>query len=216
MRFVIFISILSICSVSAWSQQNPYFKNEVSTITKKYETLWNSDRDAIVFTGSSSIKMWNNIHELFPEKQIINTGFGGSQAIDLLGYTDELILNYQPKKVFIYEGDNDISAKKKPKEIIKTLEQIITKIKNKNNATTIIIISAKPSIARYHLKNKYIRLNKKMNRLCKKDPVLEFANVWDIMFEKRKLKAELFLTDGLHMNANGYELWHSVLKNHIN
>jgi lysophospholipase L1-like esterase len=214
MKFLVYI--LSICSLSVWSQQNLSFKNEVSTITKKYETLWNADRDAIVFTGSSSIKMWNNIPELFPDKQIINTGFGGSQAIDLLGYTDELILNYQPKKVFIYEGDNDISAKKKPKEIIKTLEQIIAKIKNQNNTTSIIIISAKPSIARYHLKNKYVRLNRKMNRLCKKDPVLEFANVWDIMFEKRKLKAELFLTDGLHMNANGYELWHSVIKNHIN
>lgn len=214
MRFLTLI--LSICSLSVWSQKNPYFKNEVSSITKKYETVWNADRDAIVFTGSSSIKMWNNIPELFPDKQIINTGFGGSQAIDLLGYTDELILNYQPKKVFIYEGDNDISAKKKLKEIIKTLEQIIAKIKDQNKATSIIIISAKPSISRYHLKNKYIRLNRKMNRLCKKDPVLEFANVWDIMFEKRKLKAGLFLSDGLHMNANGYQLWHSVLKNHIN
>ena len=145
----------------------------------------------------------------------MNTGFGGSETIDLLGYSNELILNYKPKKVFIYEGDNDISAKKKSKEIMNTFKELIEQIKQADSKTKIVIISAKPSIARWNLKGKYKRLNRKLKKICTTDDNLEYANVWDVMLDKRKLKTNLFLSDGLHMNEIGYKLWHGVLKNYI-
>ena len=52
--------------------------------------------------------MWKNVEEISGQHNIINTGFGGSTAKDLLGYTDPLILDHNPDQVFIYEGDNDI------------------------------------------------------------------------------------------------------------
>lgn len=209
---VLFLILPLFCN----SQPNSFFKNEVSSITKKYDTIWDSSRETIVFTGSSSIRLWKNLQELFPEHQIVNSGFGGSQAIDLLGYTDDLILRFKPKKVFIYEGDNDISSKKKPKEILKTFSEIITKIKESDKATKIVLISPKPSIARWELQRKYKRLNRKLKRLCDKTENIDYANVWDIMFDaKNNLKTELFISDGLHMNGDGYELWHRIIKNYM-
>ena len=207
--------ILFLIPIYCLAQQNPIFEDEVAAIKVKYDTLWDSSRETIVFTGSSSVRMWKNLENFFPNHQLLNTGFGGSQTIDLLGYSKELILNYKPKKVFIYEGDNDISAKKNSKEIIDTFNELITQIKTTDSITKIIIISPKPSIARWNLKGKYKKLNRKLERICKKDPNLEYANVWDIMLDKRKLKTELFLSDGLHMNDKGYQLWYSVLKNYI-
>ncbi len=101
-----------------WPRIASRFQEEVLAIQEKYETLWDSTKETIVFTGSSSIRTWKNLQEIFPEYQIVNSGFGGSQATDLLAYTDELILQYNPKKVFIYEGDNDLNDHKKPKKII--------------------------------------------------------------------------------------------------
>ena len=204
MRFFLFTFLLF--HLLGQSQNNPAFKNEVNSITQKYDSIWDSARETIVFTGSSSVRMWKNIQEMFPEHQIINSGFGGSQTIDLLGYTNELILNYKPKKVFIYEGDNDISANKKSKEILQSFSTIISKIKSQNSTT---------SIVRWHLKNKYKKLNRKLRRFCNKDENLEFANVWNIMLNKNKLKTELFIDDGLHMNAEGYNLWYSIIKNYL-
>tara|TARA_R110002050_G_scaffold100580_1_gene208091 strand:- start:20638 stop:21243 length:606 start_codon:yes stop_codon:yes gene_type:complete len=198
------------------SQQNPIFKNEVISINKKYDSIWNPSLETIVFTGSSSVRMWKNLQDVFPNHQIINSGFGGSEAIDLLGYTHELILKFKPKKVFIYEGDNDLFAKKRPKDIISSLAAIITQIKNQNETTKIILISPKPSIVRWNLKSKYKRFNRKLQRFCKKNNDLEFANVWNIMLDKKKLKTELFIDDGLHMNDHGYQLWYSVIKNYMN
>ncbi len=194
------------------SQDPSRFKNEVEFILKKNDTLWDSTKETIVFTGSSSIRTWNNLDELFPDHQIINTGFGASQATDLLAYSKELILTYNPYKVFIYEGDNDISANKRPKEILATIKNIIRRIREKNSNTQIVLIAAKPSVVRWSLKRRYKELNRKFKRLCKKDTLLQFADVWKPMLHGRKLKKDLFEEDGLHINSNGYEIWYTVIK----
>lgn len=194
------------------SQDSLRFQDEVGAIGKKYDSLWDPSERTIVFTGSSSIRIWKDLEQLFPRHQIVNSGFGGSQASDLLTHMDELILRYNPSKVFIYEGDNDISAHKKPNNIIDTSKEIIDKIKRKDSTTQIVIISAKPSIARWNLKRRYKRLNRKFKRLSKKDNLLEFADVWTPMLNGRKVKTDIFIEDGLHMNAKGYALWHKVLK----
>ncbi|WP_158973679.1 GDSL-type esterase/lipase family protein [Cellulophaga sp. L1A9] len=211
MKFLILFLVPLYCL----AQPNEFFKDEVSSITRKYDSLWDSSKETIVFTGSSSVRMWKSLNQYFPEHQILNTGFGGSQTIDLLGYTEELILMYQPKKVFIYEGDNDISSKKRHKEILHTFSKVIQKIKKNDSTTKVVIISAKPSISRWKHKGKYKRLNRKLKRFCEGNDNLEFANVWDIMLDRKKIKSDLFISDGLHMNEKGYQLWHSIIKDYI-
>ena len=153
---------------------------------------------------------------MFPDHQIINSGFGGSQSSDLNRYYKELILQYNPKKVFIYEGDNDIASKKRIKDIIANTRQIVTKIKHSNKATQVVIIAAKPSIARWNLKRRYLRLNRAFEKLCKEDSGMEFANVWDVMMDGKQVRKDIFIGDGLHMNSKGYNLWFSVIKPYMN
>lgn len=191
------------------------FQEEVNTIQKKYSSIWNKNKETVVFTGSSSIRMWRSVDSIFHKHQIMNTGFGGSQAEDLLHFLDPLVLDYNPTRIFIYEGDNDIASTKKPKEIIKTFKDIITKIQLQNSSTKIFLISTKPSIRRWHLKKEYKRLNRKIKRLSKKDINLFFIDVWKPMLYKSKLNKELFLSDGLHMNAEGYKIWHTATKQHL-
>ncbi|MFX0558171.1 SGNH/GDSL hydrolase family protein [Maribacter sp. CXY002] len=192
------------------------FLQEVTTLSKKHDTIWDNSKNTIVFTGSSSIRMWKNLKESFPNHQILNTGFGGSQASDLLYHIEPLVLKYNPIKVFIYEGDNDIFAKKRPKEIIVTTQQIVAKIKAKNPHVKIMLISAKPSISRWNLKGKYKKLNRKFERMAKNDPILKYVDVWTPMLNGRKLKKDIFISDGLHMNQKGYDLWYAAMKDLIN
>lgn len=205
-----------LCCFVTWGQETNRFQKEVETIQKKYDTIWIPSQKTIVFTGSSSIRLWSDLNKLFPDDQIVNTGFGGSESTDLLLFSKELILNFNPYKVFIYEGDNDIASKKKPKEIINTIEKIVHSVWLKNNNTKIILVSAKPSIARWSLKRRYKRLNRKLKRLSKKQTSLYFADVWTPMLHGKKLKKDLFVEDGLHMNSKGYEIWHSVIKPYMN
>ena len=83
----------------------------------------------MVFAGSSSIRMWKDVQSYFPEYNVINNGFGGSQFSDLLYFYDEVILKQKPEILFIYEGDNDINDKKKPGKILKEAKQLTVKIR---------------------------------------------------------------------------------------
>ena len=206
---------LLLLSYVGHSQSPEPFKKEVTDIQKKYDTIWDVSRPTIVFTGSSSVRLWKDLQERFPHHQVLNTGFGGSQFSDLALYLDNLILDYSPTKVFIYEGDNDISAKKRLKDILNTSEKIIQTLQERRPDMEIVLISAKPSISRWKLRGKYRRLNRKLARLASKTERVEFVDVWYPMLEKRKLKQDIFIEDGLHMNSKGYDIWYDVIKNYV-
>lgn len=202
-------------STFAFSQDPSRFTDEVADIQKKYDTLWDASKETIVFTGSSSIRIWHDLQDRFPDHQIVNSGFGGSQASDLLIYCQELILEYRPKKVFIYEGDNDISEGKNTKEIMQDISKIIGKIRAQDATTEIVLIAAKPSISRWNLKRDYKRLNRKFRKLSRRDVQMNYADIWKPMLNNRKVKEDLFIEDGLHMNAKGYDIWYNALKAYV-
>ncbi|WP_299796170.1 SGNH/GDSL hydrolase family protein [uncultured Maribacter sp.] len=213
-------AIITFCSfllsIISFAQEENVFTNEVKDITIKYDSIWDSRKETIVFTGSSSVRLWRKLEKEFPDHQIINSGFGGSQSSDLLLFMDELILSYNPKKVFIYEGDNDLWADKSPTDVLDTTAEIIRRIKSKNPATEVILIAAKPSISRWKIRGKYKRLNRKMERFTKNDPQLYYVDVWKPMLNKRKLKTDIFIEDGLHMNQKGYDIWYEAMKDLVN
>jgi lysophospholipase L1-like esterase len=213
-RFIVY-AVLFI-GLSSYGQRHLRYEREVDQIIKRYDTLWDSSKETIVFTGSSSIRLWRDLEQRFPEHQIVNTAFGGSHSSDLLMYADRLIVPYHPKIVFIYEGDNDLADRKKISVIVSNMQNIIAKIKENNPEARVVIISAKPSLTRWSKRRKYNQLNEAFRILCEGDSSLQFANVWDVMLVNGKVNPALFLVDGLHMNTLGYDLWYDVLKNYIN
>ena len=181
------------------------FEEEVSKFKNASENFPTENR--IVFTGSSSIRLWVDFKSYFPNHNVINTGFGGSETSDLIHYQDLLIKQFKPKQVFIYEGDNDTNSGKSVSNIMKDLKRLVESLKS-DGINDIVLISSKPSIARWQLKNDYERLNAKMFKFTQADESLRFANVWDIMLDKSgEVRKDIFIEDDLHMNKKGYDLW---------
>jgi lysophospholipase L1-like esterase len=194
------------------SAQDPNrFKKEVEELDS-IEYNFSRDKKLVVFAGSSSIRMWKDVQSYFPEYNVINNGFGGSQFSDLLYFYDQLIVKPAPEILFIYEGDNDLASNKKPSKILKEAKQLAEKIKQDLPKTRVVFISPKPSIARVHLKNQYIKFNTKLEKYCKKQDNIEFADVWRPMLDnKGNVYKDVFLEDGLHMNKKGYDIWGKVI-----
>ena len=207
--FALFISYLGV------AQDAIPFQEEVKDIVQRNDSLWDNSQETILFTGSSSIRFWEDLQERFPEKQVLNAGFGGSQASDLLIHLDDLVLRYQPKQVFIYEGDNDIFNKKRPKQVLEDTAQIVEKLKEDREDRAIVLISAKPSLSRWKLKRKYKRLNKKLSNFAKEQDGVEFVDVWNPMLDGRRVMPDIFVEDGLHMNKKGYDIWYTTLKEYV-
>lgn len=186
----------------------------IDDVDQLFKTEYNfpATKKLVVFVGSSSIRMWKDVAESFPEYNVINNGFGGSQFSDLIYFYNELITKQSPDILFIYEGDNDIADNKKPNKILKEAKFLVKKIQIDLSETQVIFIAPKPSIARKNLKKEYIKLNKKLARYCNKTDGLEFADVWTIMLDENgNVFEDIFISDGLHMNKKGYDLWEKVI-----
>ena len=66
---------------------------------------------AVLLTGSSSIARWNDqAAKALAPLTVIPRGFGGSVMNDVLHHLDTVALQYKPRAILIYEGDNDISS----------------------------------------------------------------------------------------------------------
>lgn len=207
-----FLIIFLITGTLFTNAQDPdRFKDQVEELVKK-EYNFSTDKKLVVFTGSSSIRMWNDVQSYFPEYNVINNGFGGSHFSDLLFYYDDLILSRKPEILFIYEGDNDIASDKNPSEVMKQAKKLVAKIRKDLPETRILFISPKPSLAREKLKEKYLTFNNRLERYCNRKKQVEFVNVWTPMCDKSgNLLPDLFIDDGLHMNKKGYDIWGKVI-----
>ena len=187
------------------------FENSIRNFEKQDSILF-PEKGVVLFTGSSSIAMWRDIADYFPEHKVLNRGFGGSEFSDLLYYKERVIYPYKPSKIFIYEGDNDLNAGESVASIMEEARELRKAIKKALPGVPVVFISVKPSISRWHLKQQYEELNKCLEEYAEKTKNTEFADVWTPMLkEDGEVKEHLFIEDGLHMNAEGYKLWKEAL-----
>jgi lysophospholipase L1-like esterase len=208
MRKYIILLILSISFYQMLLGQDPARFQEEIDVLKQLNIERIPNQKVILFTGSSSINMWNDIQDYFPGKVIINTGFGGSHMSDLLFYLEDIVIKYKPDQIFIYEGDNDIASGKKPSKILKDTKKIVQQLNKALPSVPIVLISPKPSLARWELKQEYGELNQRFERYATKHDQIDFINVWPLMLnEEGEPIKELFIEDGLHMSKPGYNLW---------
>jgi hypothetical protein len=201
---------------SALAQDPQRFKKEVTELKAK-DSMLSNRKNLILFTGSSSIRLWSDLKQRFSNFNVWNSAFGGSQTSDLFYYADELILNYKPKKVFIYEGDNDIGEGKSPEEILKDTDKLLRFIRSQlPKKTKIYFITPKPSIRRWESKSKYETYIASLKTWAAKQKKVKVVDVWTPMLdEKGELKRDLFLEDNLHMNSKGYDIWTGVLMPYV-
>ncbi len=196
------------------SQESRRFQNEVAGITQAdsaYKT-----KDIILFTGSSTIRMWKSLATDFPGYPVINHGFGGSQMTDLLFFSRELILNYKPRKIFIYEGDNDLASSKSTDQILKTADSLVKSIRKSFPNTALYFISAKPSKSRWHLKEKYLEFNAALKTFASERRNTFYIDLWTPMLAgDGVVMQDIFLEDGLHMNPKGYAIWKKVIEPYL-
>src|SRR5690606_38372838 len=117
-----------------------------------------------------------------------------------------------PSKIVIYEGDNDIAAGESAKDILKEAKKLRRMIKKELPGVPVVFIPAKPSIARWELKEKYEVFNEKLKNYAEEEELTMFADVYSAMLDDSGMVYKhIFIEDNLHMNAEGYKIWQSVL-----
>lgn len=218
------------CSSSESPAPYPEILNEVQCVppeTPRPLTYWDdfiagyeaSDREnppalgSVVLTGSSSVLFWSSSASDLAPLPTLNRGFGGSVLVEATHYADRIVLPYEPSAIVLYSGDNDIGSGGSADCVLRDFEAFAEKIHASAPDTPIYILAIKPSILRRALWPEMARANEFLAAKAETDERLTFVDVASPMLdEDGEPRAELFVADGLHMNADGYELWTSILK----
>ncbi len=172
-------------------------------------------RNAILFVGSSSIRLWD-LPRSFPKLPAINRGFGGSFVSDSVYFAPRIVLPYEPPIIVLYAGDNDLAAGKSPETVRDDYLAFVKLVHQRLPATRIVYLPIKPSIQRWNLIDKIREANKLIAAAAANDRRLAFVDIEPAMLgEDGKPRPELLVADGLHLSAEGYALWAALLSPHL-
>ena len=168
---------------------------------------------AVVFVGSSSIRLWDTLAVDFPGLPLVQRGFGGSELADSVFYADRIVLPYHPKTVVLYAGENDIASGKTAEKVAADFTVFCQTVHQALPGTRIIYVSIKPSPSREKHLPEFVRANTLIAASCAKDPLLTFVDVYHAMLtDQGALRPELYRTDRLHMVHEGYSIWIKLLR----
>lgn len=164
---------------------------------------------AVLCVGSSSMRMWHDrIAEDLEPLTVIPRGFGGSQFSDVNHYFEELVAVYKPRAVLIYEGDNDVAHGKSPDQVLSDFKEFQGKVEALDPAIRIYVIGVKPSTKRWHMKDQIQETNRLIRETCENDEQLTYIDVSKFLLdESGNPMPDTFISDGLHLNRVGYNLW---------
>ena len=170
------------------------------------------EKPRLVLVGSSSIRKWDGVESLFGGYEVVNAGFGGSCFEDLLRYREDLIYGLQPDVLFIYEGDNDLVSGRNVEEVVEVASRLLEEISETLPSANVVLIAPKPSIARYALFGTYLDLNEELRSMAGEQGC-DFVDFWNVMHDDDgRLRKELFVSDGVHLNEAGYGVWVDELR----
>jgi lysophospholipase L1-like esterase len=171
----------------------------------------------ILFVGSSSIRLWNDLENQFKDLPVvIKRGFGGSQLADCVKNLSRLVLRYQPRMVLVYAGDNDLAAGSSPNDVLHRFTAFVDGVHATLPATRIAYISIKPSPARAVLLPEIRTANALIRDYAERETNIDYIDVFTPMLDADgRPRRELFRDDALHLNADGYALWKRVIGPHV-
>lgn len=222
-KYIIILSVLFLSSChrptytaldTAWEPDYDVERSEGSI--KIFE---NKDKEkmpapgGIVFAGSSTFTKWQSAAQDLAPLPIINRGFGGSTLPEVIHYADRTILKYHPKTVVIY-CENDMFGKKKksPEQVRDAYVKLTKIIHDKEPKAFIYGVSLKPSPSRWARRADVEKANMLIKDFIEKDRRHAYIDIWPVMIKDGRPDGAIFLSDSLHMNAEGYKRWTKVLK----
>lgn len=191
--------------VKELSKEDKNFAREIAVLKNCIAQKKNKE-DLFVFYGSSTIRLWKNLHLDFPNLNTLNLGFGGAFIHSLGDYFEELFHDLNPKAIVLYLGGNDLTLGYSAKKITDEIVLFLDKIHQKFPDAKIYNIAIKPSLERENELTKIKEINTRLEAVSQTLPYLFQIDFYQKMMHDKSIRKELFLQDGLHLNADGYKV----------
>lgn len=180
-------------------------------------------KENIVFLGDSITEIYP-IEEIYDDLPIIKSGTSGYTTNDILEKMDSLLYQYNPSKVVLLIGTNDImedESDERVEETIKNIKKITKEIKINRKNIKIYIESIYP--VNRNMKKEMVadrnnetiqKINKEVKIYCDKNNIT-YINMYDKLTDEDGNFNKKYTYDGLHPNTLGYAKITRVLTPYI-
>lgn len=216
---LVFLTGVSMEKLTQSTQRKIIIEKENSTQNNK-----NIKNENIVILGDSITELYP-IDEIYSDLPIVKSGVSGYKTTDILERMDKMAYEYNPTKVFLLVGINDIAYDTTTENVEKTLDNIKTIIKKikKNRRNAKIYVESIYPINRELNGNKInedinevvINLNDEIKNVCT-ETKSTYINMHDELIDDDGNFSEDYTDDGIHPNTLGYAKITRVLMPYIN
>ena len=226
-KIIVAVAII-VCAITFFAtKQLVGVKTNYKVITKyKIERIDSSNfskKENIIFLGDS-ITDFYPVDKIYWNLPIVKSGVSGYTTTDILDRMDKMVYQYNPTKVFLLIGTNDImtDGSKKTDETIDNIIEIINNINKNRKKATIYVESiypvrkkSNPSMVKDRDNDTIRIINEKIKNYCEKKGKCIYINMFDELTDENGELSQSYSNDGLHPNDLGYAKISQVRINYI-
>lgn len=216
-KFIFLFLLLITAGKSLFAQQGFPFADELRKF-KTADSLSFPKPGGNLFIGSSSIRLWDDLEQRFPDKRVLKRGVGGSTLQQWVKYyTNYILFPYKPERIFVYAGENDINDGRTSQQVYQDFVTLYNMIQQKLSGTEVYWLSVKKSPSRA----KYYATVDSTNALVKtfigQHKGVKYIDVNTPLYDPKTSlpDSSLFRPDYLHLKKEGYDRWQKALKKYV-
>ncbi len=208
----IILGILVVTLLIILISQNVNSNKETVKFNNPYD-IQISDTDNFVLLGDSITEGYP-VDEFYDDLPVIKSGVSGYKTQDILNNLEKMVSVYNPTKVFILIGTNDIQEEDKSEEVLSNIEKIVEGIHTLRPKAKIYLESIYPvndsdseSVDKDMVANRSNDVIRKINKSLKKycqEHDLVYIDVYKELADKDGNLDLKYTNDGLHMSNLGY------------
>ena len=148
--------------------------------------------------------------EDFAGEKAINIGIGGTKFVDWVDDLDWLVVPYNPKKVFINLGFNDIHTGQRPAYVYEVFKKTVETLKEKLPNVKIYVSGITHCSVFDNFFERETELNNLIKEYADNSDFVKYIDVNKLFMKDGKRIPDMddyCIADKLHLNAKGYAIW---------
>ena len=181
---------------------------------EKQDAVTEYPEDAVLFYGSSSIRLWRTIEDDMAPRPVIQRGYGGARLSDAVGFVERVVHPHQAKAIVVFLA-NDIDGRRNqptPERVGDLFGELIAEIRTAHPTTPVLWVEVTPTPSRFDLWPQVCAAQTLIRERCEADANAYFIPTAESYLRDGQPRTELFRDDRLHQNDAGYALWQSIIK----
>lgn len=195
------------------------FFTKEKIVTKKVEKEVQVVPDNYLFLGDS-LTDYFDLETYFPGQPVVNSGIAGNTTDQILASMKTRVYDYNPSKIFLLIGTNDLRDGKTQEAVVQNVEKIIEEIQTNRKQAEIFVESLYPvngsvsSAAGVRSNEAIQNINAQLEKYCKKKNLTYIDMYSKLQDEQGNLQTQ-YTVDGLHLNDEGYQIVAGVLQEYM-